>query len=154
GELGAQESGDVLARLSFVFVSLGREPEPRARAVARELDHRDHHAVEARIAHLVAQDQVHLFADQLLQPHRAGAVAVLSFMRARSVLLSLRLADDTRLPFAAARFTRRAHPSIPVSPRLARRQPTGSAGERYFRTDAETIVGICVSICVSFRGLR
>ena len=63
GELGAQESRDVLACVPLVFLSFSGEPEPRARAVARELDHRDHHAVEARVAHLVAQDQVHFFPD-------------------------------------------------------------------------------------------
>src|SRR4029077_17160524 len=74
-----------------VFVVVLGEPQPRA--LARELHHRYRHAVEAWIAHLAAQEEVHLLPHQLLQPHRAGAVADLSRALRPTALLALLLAS-------------------------------------------------------------
>ena len=62
------------------------------------------------------EEEVHLFADQLLQPHDAGAVAAVSlFPCSPSVLLS-RLAHDTRFLLIPARAMRAHGTMTPFPP--------------------------------------
>ena len=131
--------------------------QTRARGVAR-LDDRDLDAREPRVADLAPQQEIQLFADQLLQAHRARAVAdrPLSSLFPRFS----RFAHDTRTPFTPG--GRVAPPGAPMiegwiegrgrAQARARRWRAGGRGSETSRPVAAAAFTLARGVPQSVRG--